>query len=476
MKVITIAEMRALEKEAIDSGKTELMMIAEVAGGIADVLTINFPKAIYHGHRFYFFCGKGNNGADGRACAEILATRGYVTEVIDATVMPPESFSLKSPCVLIDAMLGIGARPGLSESYEAWIKRCFSGHKGKVVAIDVPTGICGDEGQMDSISVKADLTISCGFPKVGLFCDHVAKHVGKIAVAPLSFSESSKANISSAIEWIDEAWVKEHSLIPEFDAHKHSRGWVHLIAGNIGTTGASRLMALGALASGVGLVTLWVREEIYSIVAASTAPEVMVRPITSIDSMISDIREKADAVGIGPGFGIDRLAKQIISSLIEDQSLPCLFDADALTILAREGWYEQLKDSALITPHWGEMLRLLNKEGVSRVGASEIFCNRSQACLLLKGPHTLVRQQGDSILYSYNSSGNQGLARGGTGDTLAGLASGLMAQGYSPSSAARIGAWLHGAAADQLSIEKGYWGWSLEDLVCRIGLQWTFLR
>jgi NAD(P)H-hydrate epimerase len=475
MKVITVAQMRFLEKQAIEAGKTELMMIDEVATGIADAIARYFPRELYCYHTFYFFCGKGNNGADGRASAKILAGKGYLVEVIDASQFSYETFSLTEKHVLIDAMLGIGARPGICGSYEAWIKDCFLKAKGKIVAIDVPTGITGDDGCLDPCAVRADLTICCGFPKQGLFHDELLNYAGKIVVAPLSFPKSAVAKIPSNIEWIDEDWVRERVFVPEFTAHKHARGWVHLIAGNVGTIGASRLMALGSLASGVGLVTLWVRQEIYSIVAASVAPEVMVRSIASVDDMVSEIRKKADAVGIGPGAGIDRMTKEIVDTFIMEDSIPCLFDADALAIIGDESWVDRLSVTALVTPHWGEMLRLLREDDLTRLKASEIFCNCSQACLLLKGPNTLVRQQGDSIAYSYNSSGNQGLARGGTGDILAGLISGLMAQRYPLSTAARIGAWIHGAAADELSIENGYWGWSLEQLISGIRRHWRLL-
>jgi NAD(P)H-hydrate epimerase len=198
--------------------------------------------------------------------------------------------------------------------------------------------------------------------------------------------------------------------------------------------------------------------------------------MVSVDRMLSEFISRSDAIGIGPGLGVDSLAEEIIGGLLNESRVPCLYDADALTVIAEKKWLGRMGKTAVVTPHWGEMLRLLNHRPSSRVEAAVAFCKSSQGCLVLKGPHTIVRQQGDEILFSYNSTGGYGLARGGSGDVLAGVTAGLLAQGYSPTTAARIGAWVHGRAADELSIDKGDLGWSLMDLINQIRLQWRLIQ
>ncbi|MCS7062995.1 MAG: NAD(P)H-hydrate dehydratase [Methylacidiphilales bacterium] len=474
MKIISIETMRRLEQEAIRAGITEKNLIHSASQGIAKILMRYFPIAEYSNHTFYFFCGGGNNGNDGRETAKILSEKGYKIHVINANE-GAQDFEILAPCVLVDAILGIGARPGLAGNYLKHIQKFFLASKYPIVAIDVPTGITGDEAHVDPFAIKADITISCGFPKLTLFHDSVINHVGRIEVAPLPFPQSSTDWLEPFPEWIDASWVAERLIERSRDTHKYKCGHVHLFAGNVGTIGAAELMCQGALASGVGLVTLWVRPEIYSILATRLPPEIMVRPLQSLSDCISTVEERADSFGIGPGLGIDNWSESIVQHLL-DLSIPSLFDADALTIIGHKKWLSHLSPQSIVTPHMGEIKSLLNFTDLSRIEMATAFCDSSRAVLLLKGPHTLVKQKDDPISISYNSTGNQGLAKAGTGDVLAGVCSGLLAQGYPTNAAARIAAYIHGAAADTLSNLHGIIGWTASDLARQIAREWRQLQ
>jgi len=453
--VVSAAEMRAAETAAFERGSTAETLMDEAAAGIADAVSIFFPAP----GRCVVFAGKGNNGGDAMAAAELLHRRGWSIEL---RLVFPEAecgelsrkklASLRAalqtgrsrggPTVLLDGLLGVGATPPLREPIRSAcreINRLRRDEHAFVFAVDLPSGIDSDSGVADSECVVADFTLAIGFAKRGLVADQAVNLVGRLHLIPLT--ELDGDGIAHSIV-SDSASL--HDLLPprDFGAYKNQFGRVGIVAGSKGLTGAAILCSLGALRGGAGLVELFVPEEIYNVVASSAAPEVMVKPVSRYGALVD---ERIDVWALGPGLG--RTHSNDILDLISKAPRPMVIDADALNILAED--MRALRQSVgprLLTPHPGEMKRLFPQQHGSRAEQAGQFCATCDATLLLKGSRTIVAEHDQPL--SYNTTGNPGMATGGMGDVLTGVCAALIAQHLSPYDAARLGAWLCGRAAE----------------------------
>jgi NAD(P)H-hydrate epimerase len=288
-------------------------------------------------------------------------------------------------------------------------------------------------------------TITVGCAKNGLVADGALDFVGRLAVvslAALQPEETGGAQLAIPETLRD--------LLPrrKFPAYKNQFGRIGIVAGSRGFSGAAVLCSLGALRAGAGLVELFVLEEIYEIVAAAAAPEVMVKPVKSYADLLD---QPMDVWAVGPGLGQGR-AEEILA-LIGKAKEPMVVDADGLNILAEHiGTLQTAEGPRLLTPHPGEMKRLFPNEQGSRAEVATRFCEAHRATLLLKGSRTIVAEAGRPL--SYNTTGNPGMATGGMGDVLTGVCAALLGAKRSPNDAARLGAWLCGRAAE-LAIFNG---------------------
>jgi len=288
----------------------------------------------------------------------------------------------------------------------------------------------------------ADFTVTVGFPKTPLFRDDATNYVGRILVvelAELTFrgpKDPGRAFLSGP--------GNLKNLVPRrsFDSHKGDYGRVGIMAGSRGFVGASILCSEAAARGGAGLISLYVPEEIYSLVVTKVTPEIMVKPTIDFRSILDD---RLDALGVGPGLGSAR--RQEILDVVTQFAGPMVVDADALNALSTA--VAQLNKCAgprLLTPHPGEMSRLWSTSGKSRIEIVSEFTAAYPATLLLKGSRTLVGQLGKPP--AYNSTGSPGLATGGSGDVLTGVCAAFLARSISPYDAGRLGAWLCGRAAE----------------------------
>jgi len=264
------------------------------------------------------------------------------------------------------------------------------------------------------------------------------------------------------------------SILPRrrFGAYKNEFGRVGVVAGSQGFIGAALMTAQGALRGGAGLVELFVPKEIYPIVAAAAPAEAMVKSVRSYRDLLE---EKMDVWALGPGLG--RSEAKDIMRLIERLAAPMVVDADGLNILA--GDVELLKRCAgprLLTPHPGEMKRLVDPGKMARAGIARNFADHFSVAVLFKGARTIVADRGRPL--SYNSTGNPGMATGGMGDVLTGVCAGLIAQGLSLYDAARVGAWACGRAAEIAVFEKAESEESLlpRDVLDHLGAAFNELR
>jgi len=366
----------------------------------------------------------------------------------DAVAAEPYLGGTGSPIIVLDGLLGLGAKPPLREPVRTacrYINDPSRKNGAYVFAVDLPTGLDGESGKADRDCVIADFTVTIGFAKRGLVADNALDLVGRLEVVPLPDLTAEGAS--------NELIVAAHSLRPllprrKFSAYKNQFGRVGVVAGSKGFIGAAIMTTQGALRAGAGLVEVFVPEEIYEVVAAAAPMEAMVKPVKSYRDLL---KEKADIWALGPGLGKLRAAE--ILELIEKVKRPMVVDADGLNILADKiSALKRCKGQRLLTPHPGEMKRLFPGKKETRAKMATKFCNRFPVTLLLKGSRTIVAERDRPL--SYNTTGNPGIASGGMGDVLTGVCVGLAGQGLSLYDAARLGAWVCGRAAE-ISIFRG---------------------
>jgi len=477
VRIVTVAQMRALERAAVGAGVGEARLMEEAGRGVARCLMEEFACA----RRFVFFCGKGNNGGDGLVAARALWEAGRVARCFspfaseDARVEPMSRCApgVLEGAVLIDALLGIGATGPLRGEIGEVARSIFGSAAGPVAALDVPTGVDADTGEVAAGAVRADLTVTCGLPKIGMFVAGAQSHVGRIRVAPLPFPDGAVEALGDGPDFFSEAEAR--AMLPRraWSAHKGNFGHVVVIAGAVGTSGAAVMAIEGALHAGAGLVTAIVPEDVQPIVA-SHVMEAMVRPFREPSECIARAPEGAVFV-VGPGLGVTDAGARLLRELVGRGEAPMVLDADAINMLARERpLLSRLGDGVLLTPHPGEMRRLMDMDGGDRAVACERFMAGSRAALLLKGAHSIACQAGRTM--SFNSTGNPGMATGGMGDVLAGICGGLMAQGLGAYDAARLGAFLHGRAGDLALDRESQESLLPRHLIARLGDAFRSLR
>ena len=462
--VITVAEMRAWERATWAAGQTESAVIARVGRSLAHhALALTRP-----GDTILLLAGKGHNGDDARAMAAHLP--GRVVEQID--VRDPGKACLvlavaleRRPALIVDGLFGIGLTRALSAEWSAIIQMVNESHV-RVLAVDVPSGLDADTGQPLPESIRASVTLTVGAPKRGLLATNAASFVGRLEVVDdVGFIPCPCAGEQ---QWTLPAYFEHWPPSRPADGHKGTFGHVAIVAGSLGYHGAAVLTARGAQRAGPGLITLFPQPVVYEPVA-SQLQAVMVQPWgEQIDF------SKFSAVLFGPGLADEALPPEVrrtLETLWQTSPAPLVVDASALN------WLPEINAPRpglrVITPHPGEAARLL---GVTTAQVQQdrpaslraLSRRHGNAWVVLKGRHTLVgRTEGDLFV---NSSGNDRLAQGGSGDLLAGYIAGWLAQPTmqsDPLLALRAAVWEHGAAADRLSRRRE--NWIVEELAEELG-------
>jgi NAD(P)H-hydrate epimerase len=458
--ILTANEMKQVERAAFDDGIDAEILMDHAGEGIAKAVLEQEPRP----GLCIAYLGKGNNAGDAIVAGSLLAKAGWeiwTRQLVSESDLQPlpkkklqklDSYPLaggpsdlpnRRPLVILDGLLGLGSRPQLNAALKALtgeINNLRRYSNATVYAIDLPTGL-GEEG-VDPDAVVAGFTLTVGFPKTALFRDDATNFVGRILIIELP--ELTARGPTDSERPILSGPANLRKLVPRrsFDSHKGDYGRVGIVAGSRGFVGASILCAEGAARAGAGLISLYVPEEIYSLVVTKVTPEIMVKPMTDFRSLLDD---RLDALGIGPGLGSAR--RQDILDAVTRFAGPMVVDADALNALSTD--VVQLKNCAgprLLTPHPGEMSRLWSTSGKSRIEIVSEFTAAFPVTLLLKGSRTLVGQISKPA--SYNSTGSPGLATGGSGDVLTGVCAAFLARSISPYDAGRLGAWLCGRAAE----------------------------
>ena len=465
--ILSSAQMREAEEAAFARGVEVEALMDQAGAGIAGAVRKFFP----HSGRCIVYAGKGHNGGDALVAAERLQCAGWK---IDIRLAFPEddcseltrkklqtlrtvpqnssaSESRVSPAIVLDGLLGLGAKHLLHEPIRAaarQINQLRREQNAFVFAVDLPTGLDSNSGETDPEDcVIADFTITIGFAKHGLIADAALDFVGRLEVVPLpdlTLGDGAPSELLAAAHSLS-------SLLPrrKFSAYKNQFGRIGVVAGSKGFVGAALMTAQGALRAGAGLVEVFVSEEVYPIVAAAAPSEAMVKPVRSYRDLLE---EKIDIWAVGPGLGKSRASE--VLRLIERPEQPMVVDADGLNILAEKiDTLKHCRGPRLVTPHPGEIKRLFDPGKMSRAGTARNFCEQFPVTLLFKGSRTIVAERDRPL--SFNTTGNPGMASGGMGDVLTGVCAGLLGRKLSLYDAARLGAWVCGRAAEMAIFISG---------------------
>lgn len=445
--------------------------------------------------KIIILCGLGDNGGDGLAIARMLYTLGYEVNVLIINYASRQSANfqinierLKNKIhpvwinsiseipdfqkkdLMIDAILGAGLSRPLEGLIKATVEK-LNESKPEIVAVDIPTGLFADSLNAESdVIVKATHTITFQLPKLAFVLPENAEFVGDWTIVNIGLNNTFIEKVESQYAYTDSDTVKAIIKPRNKFANKGNFGHALMMAGSYGMIGAAVLSTKACLRSGVGKVTVYAPECGYEILQTSI-PEAMCLPDknTFFLSELPNLNNY-QAIGIGCGIGTDSKTVALVEKLLLTIKVPIVIDADALNIIASDKKLLKLipKD-AVLTPHPKEFQRLIGKrwaDDYEKLTILRDFALKYQCIVCLKGAYTAVALP-DGVIH-FNSTGNVGMAKGGSGDVLTGMLLALLAQGYSPQEAAILGVYEHGLAGDRTAQLKGITAMIATDIIRNI--------
>lgn len=506
MKIVTAHTMQELDRRAIEEYGIPGRELMESAGkGCADHILAAYGTRT--SKRAVILAGKGNNGGDGYVIARYLLEKNWQVLVIvlaerdaihgdalaNLVLLPDEILSfcpdegeltekhtddLQAADVLVDALLGTGLRNDLQGIYLEAVELINSA-SGKVVAVDIPTGIHGTTGRILGQTVHANMTVTFGAAKLGHVLYPAAEYVGRLVIVDIGIPPQLMEE-AVGYDFLNEKLMASQVKRRDRQAHKGVYGHCLIIAGSTGKTGAAALAANSAVRTGAGLVTLAVPESLNPVLEIKTT-EAMTLPLPDAGSghltthaiaLIEKHIPGKNALAIGPGIDRRPATVTVLQTLIENIALPMVIDADGLNALAEDTsvLHRRRSPNIILTPHPGEMSRLLGSSipdvAAIRISVAQEFARTFGVYVILKGARTIVAAPNG--MAAINGSGNPGMASGGMGDVLTGILVSLLAQGYSAWNACRLGVFIHGLAGDLVAMEQGEAGMTATDLIDRI--------
>jgi ADP-dependent NAD(P)H-hydrate dehydratase / NAD(P)H-hydrate epimerase len=492
MKLVTAAEMRELDRRAIEEVGIPSLVLMENAGRTTyQVLRREFP---YLDGEVAILAGRGNNGGDGFVVARYLAQAGIpvavfllgqkdqvqgdarvnldilahhkltVMEVTEESQLNPVVHQLARADLIVDALLGTGLDKPVQGLLAALIDR-VNHLRPPVLAVDIPTGLSADSGEVLGAAMQAEVTVTYGWPKLGQVVPPGRDYVGRLWQVDISIPPDLAREVHAELAEARE----QRQLIPSrpFGSHKGTFGHLLVLAGSEGKTGAGALASLGALRAGAGLVTLGVASSLNDLMEEKIT-EAMTLPLPQAEGAralgikalepILAFAAGCAALAIGPGLGTHPETQELVRRLVRQLDRPMVVDADGINAIAADpACLKGLTGPRILTPHPGELARLLGSTipavQARRLEVARETASQYGAFVVLKGAQTLVAAP-DSRL-SLNATGNPALASGGTGDVLTGLIGGFLAQRLAQWDAARLGVYLHGLTADHFAAQHG---------------------
>jgi len=509
MYLVTAAEMQQMDGETIQSFGIPGRVLMENAGrGAARFLLESFEgiQNAYLG----VLAGRGNNGGDGFVVARYAAQQGIdvvvyllaeakrvtgdaranlellpplsipVVEIPDVGSLADHAADMAQHDVWVDAVFGTGLSADLRGHYRKAIDLLNSFQR-PVLAIDIPSGVNADNGQICGTCVRAAATATFAYPKIGHAVYPGAQYTGHLEVVEIGIPPHVAEAVAPRQRLTTAEEVAAGLVRREPDDHKGSAGHLLVIAGSTGKTGAAAMTCEGAMRTGAGLVTLGAPASLNPILE-SMLVEVMTAPLPDTGGalapnaadQINRLMAAKQCLAIGPGLGNATETGKLVRRLLRRSEIPMVIDADGLNHLAgRRGIFKDLQAPAILTPHPGEMARLADQT-TAQIQADRVKCARDFAAasgtiVVLKGAASVIAAPDGQV--RINPTGNPGMASGGMGDVLTGIIAGLVTQGVDPESAAVIGVYLHGAAADALATGDMPVGYLASDLLDQIPVQ-----
>ncbi|MBN2807102.1 MAG: NAD(P)H-hydrate dehydratase [Prolixibacteraceae bacterium] len=446
------------------------------------------------------FCGPGNNGGDGLAVARLLAEQGERFRIqvclysggrplsnsalinlkrleiqgkstlvlLDPSAPLPE---IDPEAIVIDALFGSGLNRPL-DGYPALLVKHLNQSGAEILSIDIPSGLMGEDNRNNQTEhiIRATKTITFQFPKLSFMFPENELFIGDWSIADIGLHPEIMEILPSPYHLIEDADVSGLMKTRTKFSHKGTYGHALLIAGSYGKMGAAVLASKACLRSGVGLLTTHVPHSAYPIIQTAV-PEAMVC-IDESDLMFTSVPhlEQYSAIGIGPAIGTKVNSQRALQSLLSSVSQAMVLDADALNILGEHReWLEHLPEYSILTPHPKEFERLTRQAsgGYDRLQLAIDFASKYKIVLIVKGAHTMIVAPDGQVWF--NTTGNPGMATAGSGDVLTGILLGLLAQGYPPLDAARIGVFGHGLSGDLAVNLQGMEALIASDIIENLG-------
>lgn len=510
MKVSTSKQMQSIDRRAIEEYGIPGIALMESAG--AQVVEFICEKqSDLRGKKIAVVAGKGNNGGDGfvvarrltnlgalvqtyllasageiagdaRANLDVLAKMGgRIEEVASEREINRLRRGLEACDIVVDAIFGTGLKSAAAGLYKEAILAVNASGK-SIVAIDIPSGLQADSGEIIGEHVKAHATVALCLPKLAHLLYPAAKYVGELRIVdigiPGSAVEEEGIRVNLLEPWDIRALFKERDP----DSHKGHFGHLLVVAGSRRMSGAAIMAAASALRAGTGLVTLALPSSI-QMAAQCAALEVMTLPLSetdegtiarcALDELLSFIdSSKITALLVGPGLTTQAETVEFCIEALKEARVPTAVDADGINCLALEiDALGRLKAPLALSPHPGEMSRLTGRTTsevqTMRIEVAREFATKFSLCLALKGAHTVIADSSGDVFI--NPTGNPGMASAGVGDVLSGMLGGFLAQGLAPIDALKASVYLHGLAGDIAAAEKGQISLVAGDLIDCMG-------
>lgn len=481
--LLTGKQMQEADRYTIDEIGIPSMVLMERAA--LQMVEIMEQEALDLSH-VLVVCGSGNNGGDGYAIARILFLKGYRVSIFfvgnedkrseenakqkkiaDYYQIPvKQELENEEYSVIVDAIFGNGLSRNIEGKYLDIIDK-LNHRKGFKVAVDTPSGIHDETGDVMGIAFRADMTIAVAFAKRGQMFEKSTPYVGKLEVVDIGIYDDAirgTEKLTYCYEFGD--FVKRFPK-RNTNGHKGSFGKVLLIVGSKGMSGAAYLCAKAAYTVGAGLVQIYTHEE-NRVILQEMLPETIISTYHDYDKdQLHELLRWADVVGIGCGLGMGEAAEQIVRETLHTVHIPCVVDADALNLISKDVTILRDKRNLILTPHMKEMARLLSFElrdlQNDKIKYLQQFVEKYPVTCVLKDARTLVANTEENIFF--NLTGNSAMAKGGSGDVLTGIIAGILAQKATLYDAACLGVYLHGTSGDYARDKKGLYSVLAGDLI-----------
>jgi NAD(P)H-hydrate epimerase len=475
-EVLSLEKIISMEKKVIEViGIPSIVLMENAAQEI-------FSNILHKGESFIIFCGKGNNGGDGLALARklILANKNVKVVILGDSKNTTKEFQLNYDIlrkinanieifkgeidnsficqlvdadVVIDGIFGVGLNKEIKGLYFNAIET-INKYAKFIVSIDIPSGLDVNTGTTKNICVKANETYTIEVYKKGFLKYEASKYLGDVKIIKIGMPKETISDYSDRVRFISDQEYRALIPIREPWGHKGDFGRVLILAGSKGFTGAAYITTEAAVRTGAGLVTLVIEDELRSILEGRLIEAMTVgySEIHRIDKLI----EQADVIACGPGLGSGKINIEMLNKFITSSKCPIILDADALNIISKDRkLLSFVKGRAIVTPHPGEMARLIDKSITyveeNRIDVCINYSKENDVVTLLKGYNTLISDGQDVII---NKTGSSKMASGGMGDCLTGIITSLIGQKLELYKGAILGAYLHGYAGDALGENK----------------------